>query len=211
MAFSRPLIFEEHLLRGVAPELDDIRAGGHQRMDIDDDEYWSDGADSAYGSMTEDEDLEVDDVEDVSSRSPLVQQLQSDGFWEDWRRTCPLVPSGAPLAAPVPAPMPDAAPVSRSLEESAPSTSGLSYPTKRSREENHMEQVSMKRLRRNEEETPEESAPSTSGLSFFANGSREDDYRNSAPSTSGLRFFTGRRHWPDPFGFRRWAEDSDSD
>ncbi|XP_018541601.1 uncharacterized protein LOC108889562 [Lates calcarifer] len=207
MAFSRPLIFEEHLLRGVAPELDDIRAGGHQRMDIDDGEDWSDGAESGYGSMTEDEDLDVDDVEDVSFRSPLVQQLQPDGFWEDWRRMGPPVPFGAPLATPVPTPMPDAAPVSRSLEESAPSTSGLSYPTKRSREENHMEQVSMKRLRRNEEE----SAPSTLGLSFFANGSREDDYRNSAPSTSGLIFFTGRRHWPDPFGFRRWAEDSDSD
>ncbi|XP_018558881.1 uncharacterized protein LOC108901749 isoform X2 [Lates calcarifer] len=158
MAFSRPLIFEEHLLRGVAPELDDNRADGHQLMDIDDGEDWSDGADSGYGSMTEDEeDLDVEDV---------------------------------------------------SLEESAPSMSGLSYPTKRSREENHTEQVSMKRLRRNGEE---ESAPSVSGLSFFANGSSEDDYRNSAPSTSGLGFFAGRRHWPDAFGYRRWAEDGDSD
>ncbi|GLD68236.1 uncharacterized protein AKAME5_001954700 [Lates japonicus] len=161
MAFSRPLIFEEYLLRGVAPELDDNRADGHQLMDIDDGEDWSDGADSGYGSMTEDEeDLDVEDV---------------------------------------------------SLEESAPSSSGLSYPTKRSREENHTEQVSMKRLRRDEEEAPEESAPSTSGRSFFTSGSREDDYRNSTPSTSGLGFFTGRRHWPNPFGYRRWAEDSDSD
>ncbi|XP_018558880.1 uncharacterized protein LOC108901749 isoform X1 [Lates calcarifer] len=206
MAFSRPLIFEEHLLRGVAPELDDNRADGHQLMDIDDGEDWSDGADSGYGSMTEDE--EDLDVEDVRYRSPLVQQLHPDGFWEDWRRMCPLVPSGTPLAAPVPAPMPDAVPVSPSLEESAPSMSGLSYPTKRSREENHTEQVSMKRLRRNGEE---ESAPSVSGLSFFANGSSEDDYRNSAPSTSGLGFFAGRRHWPDAFGYRRWAEDGDSD
>ncbi|GLD74790.1 uncharacterized protein AKAME5_002612200 [Lates japonicus] len=173
MAFSRPLIFEEHLLRGVAPELDDNRADGHQLMDIDGGEDWSDGADSGYGSTTEDEeDLHV---EDVRYRSPLVQQLQPDGFGRigDGRVSCSLLAPSLPLfllqahAAPQPKP-----------EEMSSSQA---------------------------------SATPRRGAGRRTTRSSEDDYRNSAPSTSGLGFFAGRRRWPDPFGYPRWAEDGYSD
>ncbi|XP_045910315.1 trigger factor-like [Micropterus dolomieu] len=118
--------------------------------------------------------------------------------------------------------------VSQRTEETVSSTSGLSSSTKRSREEGCTEQVSAKRQRWNCEENYKDSAPSTSGLSSSTKRSREEgcteqvsakrqrwnceeNYKDSAPSTSGLSSSTNRRHWPGPYEYQRWPDDSDSD
>ncbi|XP_026207550.1 midasin-like [Anabas testudineus] len=161
-----------------------------------------------------------DDV--IRPRSPLDQQMPSEDFWHGCRRVDPPVPCACPRH-PIPEERPEDGPQRRSLagprrseppvpqrfEDSAPSTSGLSSATKRSREESDTEQVSAKRHRWNLDGGLDESAPSTSGLGRSTSGSREANHEESAPSTSVGGSHTFRRLWLGPF--LRWTDDSDSD
>ncbi|GLD62096.1 uncharacterized protein AKAME5_001384700 [Lates japonicus] len=171
--------------------------------DEEDEEEWSDESlDSGYSTMTDDED-DPEDCEDDQDRPRSPLPLPPPNFWQEWRRQCRPFPAATPLAAPAgPTRVPDA----------APTTSGLGTSTKRSREDSDAQEVSMKRPRRDDEDSPEDSAPLTSGLGVSTHRNREEDHRDSAPSTSGLCRFT-------PSGFPgiqllylpRRDDDSDSD
>ncbi|GLD60510.1 uncharacterized protein AKAME5_001240000 [Lates japonicus] len=161
-----------------------------------DEEEWSDESlDSGYSTMTDNED-DSEDNEDDDDRSCSPLPLPPTNFWQEWRQQCRPFPAAAPLAAPT---------GPTCVLDAAPSTSGLSTSTKRTREESDMEQVGMKRPRRDDEDNPEEPTPSTSGLSSSA-------HRDPAPSFPGLGRFT-------PFGvpgiqllhLPRRDDDSDSD
>ena len=101
--------------------------------------------------MTEDDEDFEDKDDDIRSHSPLTQQFTAENFWQDWQWIHPPVPAAAPqqpIARPaelaareaseaeqVEQPEGGLLSVSLELEESVPSTSGLSSSTKRSREE----------------------------------------------------------------------------
>ncbi|XP_037644134.1 histone H3.v1-like [Sebastes umbrosus] len=167
--------------------------------------------DSGYESMCEDEeDNEEDNINVIiRPRSPLNQRFPPPSFWQGFRRglsppvrfhvSSPfsLVPFGirpAPLAERPEEGRPSVCQRSEVRSESVPSTSGLSCSTKRSREEDCTEQVSVKR-RHDCEDSHEVPALSSSGLGSSTKRSRQEDYYR--------------------YGFRRYWEsapdDSDSD
>ncbi|XP_042287466.1 proline-, glutamic acid- and leucine-rich protein 1-like [Thunnus maccoyii] len=187
--------------------------------DTDDSDDWFDWSseDSGYESLSEDEEELEDD--DIRPRSPLVQQLPPDNFWQRWREAYPPVPAGAPVPVAAPFVVPQqltarhppvpvqhhelpGASASQQPEESAPSTPSLSSSTKRSREDSHWEEVTAKPPKRNCEERMDNPVPSTSGHSSSATSSTTSGSSSSA---------TSRRYWECPFGFPLWADDSDSD
>ncbi|CAJ1065890.1 proline-rich protein HaeIII subfamily 1-like [Xyrichtys novacula] len=161
--------------------------------DNSDDWFFSDGEDSGYGSMSEEEEDAV-----VRPDSPLEQEFPPDDFWQRWNQLSPPVPAGSPVAPPFspltlpPSPLagpPGTSPEAQGSEECAPSTSGLVSSLKRIMEEGSPEQVSAKRQRTSDEDSPDEPTPSTSGLSSSTN--RSLCYRT--------------------FLLSRWTEDSNSD
>ncbi|CAK6955087.1 proline-%2C glutamic acid- and leucine-rich protein 1-like [Scomber scombrus] len=190
-------------------EVDDRLSVASEEEEDEDDidiENWT-SEDSGYESLLEDEEDSED--EDFRPRSPLVQQLPPEDFWQGWREDYPPLLAGPPVVGPPIAGPPVAGPpVAGPLEpdECAPSTSGLSSSTKRSREDTHLEEVTAKRPRWNSEEVPDDSAPSTS--TSYSSG-RDESYLDSEPSTSsGLR---NRGFWDSPFGIPWRADDSDFD
>ncbi|XP_034720637.1 microtubule-associated protein futsch-like [Etheostoma cragini] len=200
-----------------------------------DEDDWSDSFshDSGYDSLSEDEEDEEDVEEDVKEEveedddgnirpcSPLIQQFPPTSFWQRWEQVSPPVPAGAiiwPCTFDVqhletPAHQVEHAEdglpsASQRSKQSAPSTSGLGFSTKRSREESETVQASTKKQKGNCEDSHDESAASTSGLGFSTKRSREEnnteevsmkrqkwnceDIHEAAPLTSGLASYRSR-------------------
>ncbi|XP_074517281.1 uncharacterized protein LOC141783726 [Sebastes fasciatus] len=129
-------------------------------MEVEDEDAWSDSSeDSGYESKSEHEEDSEDDDFNVIIRpvSPMNQLVPPPSFWQVLHRESSPVglPAGAPFCFPfgvLPAQQEERSEegqpsVCQRSEESAPSTSGLSISTKRSREEDCTEQVGVKRQR----------------------------------------------------------------
>ncbi|XP_050930029.1 death domain-associated protein 6-like [Lates calcarifer] len=177
----------------VNDDVSDNVSEEEEEFSSDEDDWSDDSPDSGYSTMTDDEDdPEHSEDDDNRPRSPLP--LPPPNFWQEWRQQCRPFPAAAPLAAPT---------GPTRVLDAAPSTSGLSTSTKRTREERDTEQVGMKRPRRDDEDNPEEPTPSTSGLSTSTKRTREesdtgqvgmkrprrddeDNPEEPTPSTSGL-------------------------
>ncbi|GAA6218393.1 major centromere autoantigen B-like, partial [Lates japonicus] len=173
-------------------------------------EEWSDdeSPDSGYSTMTDEEDSSESSRDSDDVRPVLPEWLQPHRA----AQRAPVLHQRLPEEQ-VEQPEGGLLPVSPRLEDPAPSSSGVSTSTKRSRESD-TEEVSMKRQRREDEDNPEESAPSTSGLRYFPNTISEEDSRDAGRSFQ--RFPTGRRWTVSSFGlpgpiFIPLPDSSDSD
>lgn len=96
----------------IPPPSDADEESDEEEEETDESDTVSD--DSGYDTISEyEEELEVDDVDDIGPRSPLVQQFPPANLWEGWHQGYPRVPSGTPAVHPggVPTRTPDAAPV----------------------------------------------------------------------------------------------------
>ncbi|XP_040007025.1 uncharacterized protein LOC120802906 [Xiphias gladius] len=136
-------------------------------------EVWSGdfSNDSGYSTMTFSEEYLEDDLEDdfrpllvvparIPDAAPVCGPAAAPQQLMVGHPQVPVQPEKLPEQQ-VERPEGSVLPFSERLEECAPSTSGLSSSTKRTREENYTGQLSSKRPRVNSEENPEDAVPST--------------------------------------------------